>query len=61
MCFLFNTFKAIKLLFFYFTRNGKLYKADPDPDPELEKKWTPDLQKKRTLYQNLLYEIKTYS
>ena len=27
-----------------------LYKADPDPD----------LQKKRTLYQNLLYELKTH-
>ena len=22
---------------------GILYKADPDPDPDLQKKWTPDL------------------
>ena len=22
---------------------GILYKADPEPDPDLQKKWTPDL------------------
>ena len=31
--------------------NNLLYKADPDLDP--------DLQKKQTLYQNSLYEFKT--
>ena len=37
-----------------------LYKAEPDPDPGLQQKWTLDLQEKRTLHQNLLYELKTH-
>ena len=39
---------------------GILYKADPDPDPDLQKKWTSNIQKKWTLYQNSLYELKTF-
>ena len=39
---------------------GILYKADPDPDSVLQKKGTPDLQKKRTLQQNLLYQLKDH-
>ena len=39
---------------------GTLYKGDADPDPNFHKKWTQDLQKKRTLYQNSLYELKTH-
>ena len=39
---------------------GILYKADPDPDPNLQKKQTPDFQKKGTLYQHLLHEKKTH-
>ena len=39
-------------------RIGILYKADPDQDPDLQKKWILEIQKKRTLYQNLLYELK---
>ena len=52
-----NVTKSSKYIF-----HGILYKADPDPDPDpdLQKKQTPDLQKKRTLYQNLLYDLKTY-
>ena len=37
---------------------GILYKADPDPDLHLQKKRTTDLQKKRSLYQNSLYDLK---
>ena len=37
-----------------------LYKAEPDPNPGLQQKWTLDLQEKRTLHQNLLYELKTH-
>ena len=36
-----------------------IYKADPDPDLDLQKKRNPDLQKKRTLHQISLYELKT--
>ena len=39
---------------------GILYKAKPDPESDLEKKWTPDLWKKQTLYQKLLHELKTH-
>ena len=38
---------------------GILYKADPDPDLDLHKKRTPDLEKKGTLYQNSVDELKT--
>ena len=33
---------------------------DPDPDLDLQKKRIPDLYKKRILYQNSLYELKTF-
>ena len=38
--------------------NGILYNTHPDPD--LQKKRTPDLMKKQTLYQNSLYELRTH-
>ena len=37
-----------------------LYKEDPEPDPDLQKKRNPDIYKKLTLYNNLLYELKIY-
>ena len=37
--------------------DGIIYKGDLDPDPDLQKKGTPDLWKKGTLYQNSLYAL----
>ena len=42
------------------TWNAILYKADPDPDLDLQKKRTPEHQKKPTLNQTSLYELKTH-
>ena len=36
-----------------------IYQAAPDPDLDLQKKRNPDLQKKPTLHQISLYELKT--
>ena len=33
-------------------KTGILYKAEPEPDPDFQKKRTLDLQKKQTLYKN---------
>ena len=44
---------------FLFTE-GILYKVYPDRDLDLQKKWTPNLLKIGTLYQNLLYELETH-
>ena len=41
-------------------KNGILYKTDPDPDPDIQEKQTPDLQKKCTLYKKSLHELKTH-
>ena len=30
----------------YWSNSGILYKVDPDPDLDLQKKWTPDLLEK---------------
>ena len=51
----------ILVFYFYYSninKTGILYKADPDLDPEPQKKRTQYLWNKRTLYQNSLYELK---
>ena len=55
----YTTTHATKLVF-QLSHRQPLYKVDPDLDLDLQKKRTTDVMKKRTLYQNSLYELKTH-
>ena len=63
ICWLDIVISRWKCLFFWSSLNvmaGILYKANPNLEPDFQKKWTLDLWKKRTLYKNSLWVKDSY-